>query len=150
MRRGIRSRRIFAFASISILIALLGAGCAPKVLPKRDVNPPELMYCHDGVGHIRGYSPWILGGRCCCTPTEEMFGIYQNEETVPDTMTYEEFLNLFKDKGIITDLDVEYRGSNCRCEYGPHVVFGGKCMITPTPGTLEYEEVTAGMRLGKD
>ena len=76
-----------------------------------------------------------------------MFSIYQKEGTVPPEMEYDDFLKLFDEKGIITDLDVEYRGSNCRCEQGPHVVFGGKCMVTPTPGTRVYEEVSAGKHL---
>jgi hypothetical protein len=150
MRRMRRTRSAIAVAAVVILITLGAVGCAPKVLPRRDVTPPPIAYCHDGVGHIPGSEPWVLGGRCCCTPTEQMFATYQEEDTVPDTMTYNEFLKMFSDRGIITDLDVEFRGSNCRCDYGPHVVFGGKCMITPTPGTLAYEEVTAGKRLQQD
>ncbi len=145
-----RARNAVVTAPVLILVTLGILGCAPKVMPKRDVTPPPVQYCHDGIGHIPGYKPWILGGRCCCTPTEEMFAVYMDEGTVPDTMTYGEFLSLFSDRGIITDLDVEFRGSNCRCEQGPHVVFGGNCMVTPTPGTLVYEEVTAGKRLQND
>lgn len=78
-----------------------------------------------------------------------MFAINSEEQTIPEGMTYDEYLQLYKDKGIITDLDEEYRNNNCRCELGPHVVFGGHCMITPTPGTLTYEEVTSGTQTVK-
>jgi hypothetical protein len=130
------------------LVSMAMAGCAPKIVPKRSLTPPPVAYCHDAVGHISGNKPWILGGNCCCTPTKERFAGYQQEGTVPGIMTYEEFLQLFKDKGIITDLDIEYRGCNCRdAQYGPHVVFGGHCMVTPTPGTKVFEDVTAGKRI---
>jgi hypothetical protein len=131
---------LVAFAAATLI------GCGIKVKPERSLTPPPVVYCHDGIGHIPGSKPWILGGTCCCTPTPEMFDTYRAENTVPEDMTYDQFLQLFKDKGIITDLDLEYRGSNCRCEQGPHVVFGGHCMVTPTPGTRLYEEVTAGQR----
>ncbi|MBL7108042.1 MAG: hypothetical protein ISS38_01910 [Candidatus Cloacimonetes bacterium] len=61
-------------------------------------------------------------------------------------MTYRQFLNLFKEKDIVTDLDSGYKGSNNRDGHGPHVVFGGKSMVTPTPGTDNYEEVISGKR----
>jgi hypothetical protein len=80
----------------------------------------------------------------------ERFAVYQREGTVPADMTYDQLLKMFKDRGIITDLDVDYRASNCRnSDYGPHVVFGGKCMVTPTPGTRTCEEVTSGIQRSK-
>jgi len=130
-----------------VLAGMLVAGCGVKVKPKRSLTAPPIVYCHDAIGHVKGNIPWILGGKCCCTPTEERFARYKQEGTVPDTMTYDEFLRLFKDKGIITDLDVDHRASNCaESDYGPHVVFGGRCMVTPTPGTRTFEEVTSGQR----
>ena len=38
----------------------------------------------------------------------------------------------------------DYIGCNCRGDLGPHVVFGGTCMVTPTRGTRVFEMVTAG------
>lgn len=134
------------FAGILVAAALVSCAAGIKVMPKRSLKAPEIVYCHDAVGHIHGQKPWILGGNCCCTPTEERFQSYKEEGTVPDDMTYDQFLQLFADKGIITDLDINYRGCNCRGELGPHVVFGGKCMVTPTPGTETFEDVTAGRK----
>ena len=142
-------RGVTAIGGVVLFVAVLGliaAGCAPKVRPKRSLTAPPVAYCHDAIGHVSGNRPWILGGNCCCTPTRSMFEVYQQEGTVPESMSYEEFLQLFADKGIITDLDVDYRASNCQGDIGPHVVFGGKCMVTPTPGTRSYEEITAGKR----
>lgn len=132
---------------LSLACCAVVLGCAGKVYPRRGLDAPPIVYCHDGVGHVSGAKPWILGGTCCCTPTPERFAGYQSEGAVAGDMKYDDFLKLFRDRNIITDLDVDYIGSNCRCDYGPHVVFGGRCMVTPTPGTKLYEEVAAGKRL---
>ena len=132
---------------ISLIAILVISSCAaPPKLNMKPPTPPNVIYCIDPIGHIPGTSPWILGGTCCCTPTERMFNIYKKEGTISANMTYQQFLNLFKEKDIVTDLDPEYRGSNNRDDHGPHVVFGGKSMVTPTPGTDNYEEVISGKR----
>ena len=124
----------------------LGAGCGPSYkplpyLPKADAAPQPLA-CHDAIGHIRGNKPWILGGACCCTPTKENFQRHMAEGTIDRTMTYEEYLALYRARGIVTDLDHRHCGNLCR--EGPHVLLGGHCMATPTPGTWMYERVTYG------
>lgn len=136
------------FVSVSLSIIVL-AGCTAgiKVMQKRSLEAPPIEFCHDGVGHIEGHAPWILGGKCCCTPTKSQFQSYMQEGTVTADITYDQFLQQFAVKGIITDLDVDYRGCNCRGELGPHVVFGGKCMVTPTLGTMMFEEVTTGRKI---
>ena len=145
------SSLIFLESMIIIIAVFLFAGCGGaklNVMPQRELSAPPVAYCHDGVGHIPGHKPFILGGNCCCTPTEERFESYKQEGTVPADMTYDQFLEIFRSRNIITDLDLKYRGCNCRAsEYGTHVVFGGRCMVTPTPGTTLYEEVTMGKRL---
>jgi hypothetical protein len=128
---------------IGLLGLVLAVGCAPKLTHvKRPLTPPPLVYCHDGTGHVAGVKPWILGGMCCCTPTKVMFATHQSEGTVPADMSYDKYLKLYADKGVKTDLD--HMGCNNRCVDGPHVVLGGKCMATPTPGTANYEWVTQG------
>jgi hypothetical protein len=57
-------------------------------------------------------------------------------------MTYEAYLALHKQKGVVTDLD--HKGCGNLCAQGPHVLLGGKCMATPTPGSAMYERVTFG------
>lgn len=129
-----------------IAILVISSCAAPPKFKMKPSIPPNVKYGIDPIGHIPGTSPWILGGTCCCTPTEKMFNIYKKEGTVATNMTYQQFLNLFKEKGIVTDLDLGYKGSNNRDDHGPHVVFGGKSMVTPTPGSDNYEEVISGKR----
>ncbi len=129
---------------LAILVLLGGAGCAePAYVPKPEQAPP-LVYCNSAVGHLEKNGPWILGGKCCCTPTQKMFEAYQKEGTVPATTSYEAFVQLFRDKQVNTDLDPKYVGSNNLNPFGPHVLKGGKDMGTPTPGTRNFEEVVSG------
>jgi len=131
------------------LLPLFAAGCAGGgMMMNRPAAPAQpvytLVHCHDGTGHIAGAVPWILGGKCCCTPTRAMFEVHQSEKTVPADMTYEAYLKLYADKGIL--IGPGHAGCNNRCASGPHVVFGGKCMAAPTPGTQNYEQVSMGPR----
>ena len=145
----LRTVRSLARAWVLVLVPLTMAGCtagvthAPQPAPASAV-PDTLIYCHDGTGHIPGATPWILGGKCCCTPTREMFEVHRAEKTVPADMTYEAYLKLYADRGI--KIGPEHAGCNNRCADGPHAVFGGKCMAAPTPGTANYEQVTTGWR----
>ena len=131
-----------------VLVPLVLIGCAGGAARARAPAPAftvgPLVYCHDGTGHIAGATPWILGGKCCCTPTRAMFDVHQAEKTVPADMTYEAYLKLYADRGI--KIGPEHAGCNNRCADGPHVVFGGKCMAAPTPGTANYEQVSQGQR----
>ena len=129
----------------SCLLMLLFAGCASvPSMQLRSTEAPDAVYCNDMTGHFPGAKPWILGGTCCCTPTEEMFQIYQSEGTIPAGMDYRAFLQEFSKKDIVTDLTPGYKGSNNYDDHGPHVVLGGHSMVTPVPGTYNYECVVAG------
>lgn len=147
MRR-FHAARSFALAALLVLLPVSWIGCAGKGAPPKPVTQPATLapavYCHEGTGHFAGAVPWILGGKCCCTPTKAMFEVHQAEKTLPADMTYVAYLKLYADRGIKTDLD--HAGCNNRCADAPHVVFGGKCMATPTPGTANYEQVTRGQR----
>jgi len=144
--------RAHARWTVLILVPLIAAGCSSMKKMTKSSEPvaavpivDTLVYCHDGTGHRVGATPWILGGKCCCTPTRAMFVVYRADKTVPGDMTYEAFIKLFADRGM--KIGPEHAGCNNRCESGPHVVFGGKCMAAPTPGTENYEEVSLGRRL---
>ncbi len=136
--------RVALFVLLLLAVVGCGAGVAPSPKPERSLTPPPVVHCNDGTGHIAGAVPWIVGGKCCCTPTRAMFELHQAEKNLPTEMTYESYLKLYADRGIKTDLD--HAGCNNRCADGPHVVFEGKCMATPTPGTANYEQVTRGQR----
>jgi hypothetical protein len=142
----IRPTLILATLAVAGAGLLAAGGCGPsyKPLPYRPkpLQAPPILVCHDGVGHIKGNKPWILGGTCCCTPTPANFALHQQQGTIDKAMTYEQYLALYKEKGIATDLNHKACGNVC--SHGPHVVLGGRCMATPSPGTWMYERVTYG------
>ena len=138
-------------AILPVLVAagacVLAAGCGGpsyKPLPymPKAAMAPQPLACHDAIGHIAGNKPWVLGGTCCCTPTQANFALHQAQGTVDKGLAYEAYVALFKAKGVTTDLDHKNCGN--LCDHGPHVLVGGKCMATPTPGTWIYERVTCG------
>lgn len=129
------------------ILALLGAGCEKPYrplpyMPKSAVAPHPVI-CHDGIGHVPGNKPWILGGNCCCTPTRENYQLHRSAGTIDSAMTYEQYLQIYRDKDIVTDLDHRHCGN--LCSKGPHVTMGGHCMATPTVGTAMYERITYGI-----
>ena len=133
-------RRLAFLCSIVLL-----AGCAKEarytlVLPK-ETSPP-VAYCFDTVGHTPGAKPWVLGGTCCCTPSEKVLNDYKKGGHVAQDMTLDGLKALYEAKGIKTALD--HQGCNNMCKWGPHVVKGGKCMVPPVPMTMNYEEIFSG------
>lgn len=144
MRPG--TARAMLLAMVGVAALGLSAGCeAPyRPLPYAPKAPvaPKMLACHDGVGHVQGNKPWVLGGTCCCTPTRENYERHVADGTIERSMSYEQYLALYAGKGVATDLD--HKGCGNLCQKGPHVLLGGKCMATPTPGTWMYERVTYG------
>jgi tetratricopeptide (TPR) repeat protein len=104
---------------------------------KAEKAPPPLACC-DATGHHPDNIPFILGGNCFCTPShrlvEEMHAAGHHGD-----VEYDALKKMYDDAGIVTGQD--HQGCNNLCEYGPHVAFGGKCMVCPTPGTRNYELV---------
>jgi hypothetical protein len=130
---------------VGIVIAL--ASCAtPKIVPyqAKPLDRPEPVHCFDAVGHMPGTYPYIFGGTCCCTPTPELMEQYHRDGFLLD-MEYEDLLRAYSDRGIQLE-SASHKGCNNLCEHGPHVVKGGKCMASPTPGTVNFEEVRFGTR----
>ena len=119
-------------------------GCGPKEPPfqPKSTEPPAVRYCFDSIGHQAGARPWILGGTCCCTPTAQLLNRYQADGYCQG-MSYDELMALYHRRGIETALD--HKGCNNKCQWGPHVLWGGKCMVPPTPGTENYEQIASGM-----
>ncbi len=128
------------------LLAAFVAGCAMEdetvvVYSAKPAQAPPLRYCCDAVGHRPGAKPFFMGGTCCCTPTQKLLEQYQRDGFLKG-YTLSQLESEYESRGIQTDLN--HRGCNNACRYGPHVVKGGKCMATPTPGTLNYDEVISG------
>jgi len=141
MRKNMCSVFVFRLGVLSLILAC--AGCGVKSQPKLLVAP-EIVYCFDTVGHVAGSVPFLQGGTCCCTPTRDVLEDYQSNGFYSEDFTVDDLINEYKRAGIITSLDLEH--SNNYDGYGPHVVFGGKSMVPPTPGTQNYEDVLFGKK----
>ena len=129
---------------MALVSAVVGCLEAPPPYVPAYRDKPALAHCFDGVPHIRGSKPWVLGGSCCCTPSDELMAKYHADGVCLDLDT-EELLALYQEKGI--RLATDHQRCNNLCAYGPHVTKGGKCMVPPTPGTRNYEEVVTGLVL---
>ncbi len=139
-----------AAARIALLLpALLLAGCPPqekhqmRLRPFRSKGerPPAVAYCNDHTGHVAGSRPFVLGGTCCCTPSQELADAYHRDGILLE-YGVGRLKDLYRGLGIKTARD--HRDCNNRCSWGPHVLQGGKCMVPPTPGTQHYEEIITG------
>ena len=129
-----------------VVLASLLAGCvtAPKENPfVADTTPWAPVYCFDSVGHTPGAKPFILGGTCCCTPTKELMDLYHADGLLKE-MELKDLILLYEEKNIKTARD--HNHCNNLCQWGPHLVKGGKCMVPPTPGSNNFEEVRRGIK----
>ena len=120
-------------------------GCMPKEGPfqSKSTTRPAEVYCFDVVGHTPGTKPYVFGGTCCCTPTDQLMAQYHADGHQQD-MTLDDLLQEYERRGIKTALD--HKGCNNLCKWGPHVVKGGKCMVSPTPGTKNFEHIRFAIR----
>lgn len=133
-----------AFAWLPLLVMALAIGCetppAPYV-PKAKAAPP-VVYCNDNTGHKAGSAPWVLGGTCCCTPSDELVAQFQ-KSGVCQGMTADDLAAKYKAAGIALR-GPGHQHCNGICPAGPHVVLGGKCLCPPTPGTETYDQIVTG------
>lgn len=128
-------------------LLLFFVGCAAKPPPPyvpAHRDQPAMAHCFDGLPHMDGSLPWILGGSCCCTPSEQLMAKL-HADGLCQGMDAQALIALYHEKGI--QLATDHAGCNNLCQHGPHVVKGGKCMVPPTPGTRNYEEVVTGIML---
>lgn len=142
MRKASQFRILLTIFLLSIAFLSLNCAARYKFVNTKSVQSPPIKYCNDATGHTPGAKPWILGGTCCCTPSPELMELYHKDGIALD-LTYEDLVRMYNSAGITTDLD--HKGCNNMCDHGPHVIKGGKCMCTPTPGSKNYEEVTSGI-----
>lgn len=142
---------IALFSSTLILFNFI-TGCGGKKPTRHYFNPyvakdikgPEVLHCFDTVGHKRGTFPFILGGTCCCRPTRELLEMYQEDGFLQD-YDLAGLLEEYEKKGIVLEHDNGWPCNN-QCKDGPHLIFGGKCMVPPTIGTQNYENVITGKK----
>lgn len=146
------NRRHFLYITVGAFTSTLYSfltGCAPKPTKyclnpyiAKNINPPKVVHCFNSIGHKRGTFPFILGGTCCCTPTEVLLTMYHKDGFLLDYDSAR-LIAEYEDRGIILAHENGWRCNN-QCESGPHVVFGGKCMVSPTIGTQNFENVITG------
>lgn len=138
---GALSRRGFMSAFATGVSTLL-AGCGPQLgaFQAKASAPPPIKNCFDTIGH-QGYKPHVLGWACYCNPLPGQVAVWQKEGNFVGK-SVDEVVQVYKAAGLKT-LD-DHRDCNNLCEWGPHVVKGGKCMVPPTPLTDNYEEVATG------
>jgi len=139
------NNKVFIRSLEAVCLVFLACGCQPyKPVPfvPKEGKAPDSIICHDAIGHNPKCKPWIMGGKCCCTPTKANFDLHVKNQTIDKSMTYKQYLLLYSEKAVVTDLD--HRDCGNYCSKGPHVVMGGKCMSTPVPGTSMFETITYG------
>ncbi len=135
-------------------VACLAAGCAAPIdeswrasprLPYRTVPPPEtapaFSHCNDRTGHVPGSTPWIFGGTCLCNPSIAVLDDYK-ASGILSTWAVATMETFYSNRGVTTLRD--HRDCNNLCANGPHLLKGGRCLVPPTPGTLNWEEVVTG------
>ena len=132
---------VFAAAAMATL-----AGCEtppPPYVPKA-LAAPEVVNCNDHTGHNASAKPWVMGGTCTCTPSQELMAKLHADGVAVGMSAAD--LRAAYDKGGIKLGGDGHQWCNGLCPAGPHVVLGGKCMAPPTPGTEYYEQVIFAKR----
>ncbi len=133
-------------SSLLLVVGLLAvaSGCAklPRPFVPKAAVPPPVVYCNDYIGHVPGNKPFLLGGKCCCTPTDELMQKL-HKDGICTNMSSAELRACYEQAGIAVRRSGHDR-CNGLCAKGPHVALGGKCMCPPTPGTAQYEMIVSG------
>ena len=142
------------FCAVSLLGLIFLAGCALPIdeswrstprLPYRTVppptSPPPFVHCNDRTGHTAGTTPWIFGGTCLCNPSVEVLADYQ-ASGILSTWAVSTLDVFYAIRGITTLRN--HQNCNNLCDNGPHLLKGGRCLVPPTPGTLNWEEIVTG------
>ena len=138
-----RTRWVFrSFVVMALAASMVGCIEPPPPYVPTWREKPVQAHCFDGVPHIKGSKPWVLGGVCCCTPTDELMAKLHADGQCLDLNT-QQLIDLYHERGIL--LATDHQHCNNLCPAGPHVTKGGKCMVPPTPGTRNYEEVITGV-----
>jgi len=147
-RRLWRAKRLLVLAAVGLAAVTLAAttGCETPPAPyvPKPLRAPEVLYCNDTTGHKPGTKPWVMGGKCCCTPSEALMALLHRDGFCQG-MTADQLRNLYESKGVALR-GPGHESCNGLCKQGPHVVLGGKCMCPPVPGTDYYERVVTGRR----
>ncbi len=136
---------IFLALLVGIVAVNMQLGCEgpppQPFVPKASVAP-EVVYCNDHTGHKPGNKPWIMGGKCTCTPSGSLMQ-QLHADGFCEEMTANDLRVMYEEKGIKLRQE-GHMWCNGLCRAGKHVVLGGNCMCPPTPGTDYYERIITG------
>ena len=135
----------FGTSGLTVSAVTLVAACAALPPPYVPAYPQRVTMarCFDGIPHMPGAKPWILGGTCCCTPTPELMEKLHADGLCLD-LDFGELEAMYHEKGIHLSTD-DHQNCGNLCAFGPHVVKGGHCMAPPAPGTRNYQEIVTGI-----
>ncbi len=70
------------FTVAYLLVLAVGlAGCEqpPQPYVPKSLVAPEVVYCNDNTGHEAGSKPFVLGGTCCCTPSDQLMALLHED-----------------------------------------------------------------------
>ncbi len=99
------------------------------------VNSGQILYSNDSSGEAPGPQlPYILGGHCVRTPSEEVLESYRRSGYLRD-VTLDELEALYRAEGIA--YDVRQEGGTP----GLHVLEGGRSLTGPLSGTLGFDRL---------
>jgi hypothetical protein len=139
------NRREFVYVlSGALTSALFGflSGCAKPTqyyfnpYVAKNIAAPEIVHCFTTIGHKRGTFPFILGGTCVCTPTQELMEAYHSDGFVVDYDLHR-LIQEYERRDIVLEHENGWQCNN-QCK------FGGKCMVSPTVATQNFENVATG------
>jgi hypothetical protein len=146
------NRREFVYVLSGALTSTLFAfltGCAKKPTQyylnpyvAKNIAAPEIVHCFTTIGHKKGTFPFILGGTCVCTPTQELVEVYHADGFLAD-YDLRRLIAEYERRDIVLEHENGWQCNN-QCKQGPHIVFGGKCMVSPTIATQNFENVATG------
>lgn len=145
------NRRKFLYVLSGTLASTLAgfiSGCAKPTqyyfnpYVAKNLDSPELVHCFAAIGHKRGTQPFIFGGTCVCTPTKELLKAYHADGFLRN-YNLRRLVAEYENRGIVLAHENGWQCNN-QCKQGPHIVFGGKCMVSPTVATQNFENVATG------
>jgi hypothetical protein len=109
-----------------------------RVTLAADVAETSAGVCFRGVDHIDGTRSVLLGGSCFCPPTEATLEAWRRAGDFAET-SLDDIEGAFRTAGYRLPSD-GHRACGNLCAAGPHVLSGGRCLVTPIPGTPSHRD----------
>lgn len=103
----------------------------------------EILHPNDVTGPIVGTYPYVLGGTCTCTPTQEVLETYQAGGYLLG-LTLQGLLDIYTAEGIVFAPLPARRETT---DTYHHILRGGRLLYTPVPGSDGFEQLTYGEAL---